>query len=78
MVDTYAHSHEVVIGSVHSGAFTCTLDDMLTCTSGVSGVVCDQPIIPPASSAEENVNFTGEINIESFHEPGIHLTAITF
>ena len=50
---------------------------MLTCTSSDSGVVCDQPIIPPASSAEENVNFTGEINIESFHEPGSHLTAIT-
>lgn len=48
MVDIYSNSHEVdeaVIGSVHSGAFACTLDDALTCTSSCSGVVRDQSIV---------------------------------
>ena len=81
MVDTYFHPHfvdEVLIGSVHSDAFTCTLDDTLTCNSVNSGVVCDKSIIPPSSSAEYNVNFANDVDVTSFDEPGNYLTATNF
>ena len=81
MVDTYSHSHEVdevVIGSVHSRAFTCTSDDTLTFTLSNSGVVRNQPIVPPESSAEDRVNFADYIDFASFYEPENYLTATTF
>ena len=78
MVDTYSHSHEVVIGSVHFDAFTCTLYNKLTCTSINSGLVFDQSIIPPASSVKENVKFADGVNFASFYEPENYLIATTF
>ena len=68
----------MVICSVHSNAFTCTSEDMLTCTLSDSGVVRDQSIIPPASSAEDNVNFVDDDDVPSLDEPGSYLTATTF
>ena len=81
MVDTYYHSHEVdevVIGSFHSDEFTCTQVDTLTCASGYSGIVRDQSIIPPASSAEYNVHFADDVNVASLYETENYLTATTF
>ena len=69
---------EVVIALFCSDAFTCTLDDKLTCISKNSGGVCDQLIIPPASSAEDNVNFVDDDDVPSLDEPGSYLTATTF
>ena len=69
---------EVVICSVHSNAFTCTSEDMLTCTLSDSGVVRDQSIIPPASSAEYNVHFSDDVNVASLYETENYLTATTF
>ena len=81
IVDTYSHSrevYEVVIGSVSYDELTCTLEDMLTCTSSDRGDVCDQSIVPPASSAEYNVNFADDVAVASFDEPENYLTATTF
>ena len=80
MVDTYYHFHEVdevVIGSVNSDTFTCTLDDTITCNFRDSGVVHDQSIIPPVSNAEDNVNFTDDVNVASFDEPENYITVTT-
>ena len=68
----------MLIGSVHSDAFSFTLDDTLNCTSSDSGVVCDQSIIPPASSTEDNVNFADDDDVASFDESKSYLTDTTF
>ena len=81
MIDTYSRPHEVgdvVIGSVHSDAFTCNSDDTITCPLSYSDVVRDQSIIPPASSAEYNVNFVDDVHVASFDEPEHCLKATTF
>ena len=81
MVDTYSHPHgldEVVIGSVHYDVFTCTLDNTITCTLSNSGVVHGHSIVPPASSAEENLNFVDDVDVASYDEPENCLTATTF
>ena len=80
-MDNYSHSHEVdevVTGSVHSNAFTCTLDNKLTCTLSNSGVVFDQSIFSPAPSAEDHVNFVDDVDVVSFDEPENYLTATNF
>ena len=68
----------MVISLVHYDAFTCTFYDTLTCTSRDSVVVHDQSIITPTSSAEENINFTDDVDVASFNEPGKYLTATNF
>ena len=68
----------MVIGSVHSNEFTCTLDNILTCNLIDSGAVRDQSIIPPASSAGENVNSADDVDVASFNEPTNYLTDNTF
>ena len=81
MVDIYCHSHEVdevVIGSISYDAFTCTLDNNLTCASSNSSVFCDQSIITPASSSEYNVHFTDDVDIASFDKPEKFLADNTF
>ena len=68
----------MVIALFCSDAFTCTLDDKLTCISNNSGGVCDQLIIPPASSAEDNINFVDDVDVASFNEPENDITSTNF
>ena len=81
MVDTYSNSHEVdeeLIGSVHSGSFTVTSGDCLACTSSDSGFVCDQSIIPPASSTEDNINFSDDVNLHHLMNLKLVLQLLSF
>ena len=68
----------MVISSVLSDAFACTLYNTLTCTLRYIGVVCDQSIVSPASSAEDNVNFAVNVDVVSFDEPEHYLISTTF
>ena len=68
----------MVICSVHSNAFTCSSDYPLTCTSRDSVVVRYQSIIPPASSTEDNINFSDDVNLHHLMNLKLVLQLLSF